>query len=174
MIKHYFFYHGTVNIQGVRNLETLLSSAIREDSPDITVCICSNGGDVCAGIGLYNFIRMIPLSITTYAFGICGSIAATIFLAGERRIAAPVSMFTLHASSYVDGDRKGEICDNTQLISQPFKMILSCQNELPRKYFDSKEEQWLTPNEAQSLKIATEIVDLNMESDAMVTHVNIP
>ena len=87
-MNHFIYYHGPINIQGVRNLETLLTKVASHDAPDITLCICSGGGDVCAGIGAYNFIKMLPVPITTYAFGICGSIAATIFLAGQSRLSA--------------------------------------------------------------------------------------
>lgn len=173
-MNHFIYYHGPINIQGVRNLETLLTKVASHDAPDITLCICSGGGDVCAGIGAYNFIKMLPVPITTYAFGICGSIAATIFLAGQSRLSASANFFTLHAASYVDGPRKGEVSENTDLISLPFRQLLAWQDERVAKYFGSPLEQFITPQQAMEMSMVTEVKDIKVSSADEVVHVHIP
>jgi hypothetical protein len=59
----YLFFHGDVSAQAVRNVESLVLAAIGEGAKELTICIASNGGDVTAGIGLYNFLRMMPIAI---------------------------------------------------------------------------------------------------------------
>jgi ATP-dependent protease ClpP protease subunit len=173
-MAHYIFYHGAVIAQGIRNLETLVSKVAGKIDQEIVVCICSGGGDVNAGIGAYNFLKMQAVPITTYAFGICGSIAATIFLAGEKRIAATACVFTLHAASYVEGPRKGDISENTELISMPFKQVLDWPEERISQYFGSTREQFLLATQAHTLLIATAVSDLKMQAGDEVVHVNIP
>lgn len=173
-MEQFIFYHGPVNIQGARNLETLLTAAAAKENPKITLCICSGGGDVCAGIGVYNFIKMLPVQVTTYTFGICGSIAATMFLSGTSRIAASTSMFSLHAATYVEGPRIGEISENTKIISQPFSQKLEWTEERIEKYFSSPQEQFISPEQAVEMSIVTEIKDIVMSSADEIIHVNIP
>jgi ATP-dependent protease ClpP protease subunit len=173
-LKQFIYYHGTVNISGIRNLETLLTEAVKHETPDITLCICSGGGDVCAGIGAYNFIKMLPVPITTYTFGMCGSIAATFFLAGTKRVAAFASMFTLHAASYSEGPRKGEVSENTELICYPFRQALAWSDEQIQKYFSSPAEQFITPQMALEMSMITQIADLRISHSDEIIHVHIP
>lgn len=74
--------------------------AIQHSATGVTVCICSSGGDVTSGVGAYNFMRMQPVPVRTYAFGVCSSVAATMFMAGIDRISAVVNSFhsTLRAT----------------------------------------------------------------------------
>lgn len=172
-MKHYLVYHGPVNQAGISNLEILLAACVENNATDITVCICSGGGDVTAGIGAYNFMRMLPIPVKTYAFGMCGSIAATMFMAGAERISASVNFFSLHAASYIDGPKSGQISENTALISMPFQSVAGWENSVKEKYFGTTEEQRLTPEEALRLKIATKIEDLRFDPAGKVTMVKI-
>lgn len=173
-MAHFIFYHGPVSYEGARNLEILLTQAVTHENPDITLCICSGGGNVGAGIGIYNFIKMQPVPITTYAFGICGSIAATMFLAGSRRLAAPASQFSLHAASYTEGPRQGEISEETNLISRPFSETLHWPSERVDQYFGAAIEQYLTPESAQEFGMVTEIADVRIHPTDEQVHVRIP
>jgi ATP-dependent protease ClpP protease subunit len=174
-MKTYIYYHGAVNIQGIRNLETLLTDeACKEDPSEITLCLCSGGGDVCAGIGAYNFIRMLPVQISIHNFGICGSIAATMFLAGGRRTAASSSIFTLHAASYVNGPRAGQVSEDTQLICHPFSTVLGWEPNRIEEYFGSPLEQYISAQNAIGMSLVEEISDFRIAPHDKVIHVKIP
>jgi len=41
----YFFYHGPANEAGIRNVEALLTLALNEGEPEVTLCLASHGGD---------------------------------------------------------------------------------------------------------------------------------
>lgn len=173
-MAHHIFYHGPITPQGVRNLEILVTKVAGKIDHEIVVCLCSGGGDVNAGIGAYNFLKMQPVPITTYAFGICGSIAATIFLAGEKRICASACMFTLHAASFIEGPRKGQVSENTELISLPFRQSIGWDDARISQYFSSAEEKFIPPATAAEYKIVTEVADRKITEGDESVHVALP
>jgi len=167
-MSHVLIYHGQVTTQGARNAETLIANAYSEGVEEILLCISSGGGDVNAGLGLFNFIRMMPITIHTHTFGMCGSIAATIFLAGQRRTAASVSAFALHAASFSSGPRAGEVSPNTNLIAQPFIDLAGWDSTAINRFFGTTEESYLSPANAVELGVAHEVLDLTFESGTTV------
>lgn len=60
--------------------------------------LSSPGGDVSAGIALYNYLRAIPVEILTYNIGMVASIANVIFMAADakNRFACPYTSFLFH------------------------------------------------------------------------------
>lgn len=66
------------------------------DADEIHVHINSPGGNVGEAFAIYNVLREHPARVTTYADGYVASAAIYAFLAGERRIANPVSAFYFH------------------------------------------------------------------------------
>ena len=169
----YLLYHGPVTEAGVRNVETLLTVAVNEGETEVTLCLASHGGDVNAGTGLYNFIQMLPLKLYTHAIGICESIAVTVMLAGERRTAAPLSSFSLHAATYGDGPFKGQISPYTNLISQPFRDKLKWSDaDLVTRFstFDFR----MGPEEAKELGLISEITSPKLGRDEQMIPVHIP
>jgi hypothetical protein len=118
---HYMFYQGEITDFGVKNAQILIADAHRQGVKDLTFCICSGGGDVVAGIGLFHFLQMFEMNVRTHAAGFCGSIAATIFLAGKERTVAPFTGFNLHQATFSDGPNVGKRSPYTELISRPFK-----------------------------------------------------
>lgn len=169
----YLFYHGEVNEAGVRNLEALLAVALNESESEVTLCLASNGGNVNAGIGLYNFIEMLPLAVHTHAAGICDSIAATIMLAGTKRTAAPVSAFTIHAATYSEGPKKGEAAPNTDLISAPFRDKLNWSDGDIAARFTPKDFR-LSADEAKALGLIDEITSPVLGRDDQMITVRLP
>jgi ATP-dependent protease ClpP protease subunit len=173
-MRTFLIYHGQICAVGVRNVETLCIIKTSAGTADLTLCLCSDGGDVTAGIGLFNFLKMLPIAVNTHCFGICGSIAATILLAGKKRTTAPISRFTLHAATYSEGTRKGQISDSTSLIAKPFKTILGWQKDQLDRYFGSAEETFLSPAEAKDLGIVHAIEQHSFAAGDDITNVSIP
>jgi ATP-dependent protease ClpP protease subunit len=170
----FLIYHGPICAVGVRNVETLCIAKMAAGVQTVTLCLCSGGGDVTAGIGLFNFLKMLPMTVNTHCFGICGSIAATIFLAGERRTATPASMFTLHAATFSEGPRKGQRSENTTLIEEPFRTILHWQKDRLDTYFGSDEEAFLPPAKAKEFGIVHEIEQHSFAAGDDIVNVSIP
>lgn len=170
---HYIHYHGQITHQGMRNLEILLLTAKEEGNNDVTICICSKGGDVSAGIGLYNYIQMLPITVHIHCTGLCESIAATILLAGVSRSSVPVASFMTHAAVFSDGPMKGQISNDTHLISQPFKDKLNWSNEDVEKRF-GRDNFSISPHEAMALGMIDEIKVITVTDNDTLINVNIP
>jgi ATP-dependent protease ClpP protease subunit len=151
---------------------------LASDLSGVTVAINSGGGDVNAGMGIYNILAGCELPVTTVNMGEVGSIAATIFMAGTVRIAVPDSYFVLHAATYLDGDDKGKVASSTQLLAAPFRRIASWRDEAVDRYFGTGNETILLPNEALRLGMLTEIaqyrVGLNQPVIDLVTSNSAP
>jgi ATP-dependent protease ClpP protease subunit len=57
------------------------------------------GGNVYDGISIYNFLKGLPIEVSTYNFGSVDSIGVVIFCAGKNRYSAPFARFLLHPIS---------------------------------------------------------------------------
>ncbi len=68
----------------------------RHKPEEIYFLFSSQGGSVHAGIALYNFLRALPTRIVMHNIAQVDSIATALFLAGEKRYAAPQSKFLFH------------------------------------------------------------------------------
>jgi len=74
-------------------------NAINQHNPtEIYYFISSNGGDVDSGFTLYNFLVSLQnkMTITMHNTGTIDSIANVIFVAGQKRYAAPNASFLYH------------------------------------------------------------------------------
>jgi len=61
--------------------------------------IHSSGGVITDGIAIYNFLRNLPLDITTYNAGGVSSVAVLPYLAGKNRQASKAATFLIHKSA---------------------------------------------------------------------------
>lgn len=72
---------------------------IKQHSPaELYYLISSSGGDVDSGFTLYNFLVSLrsKMTITMHNIGNINSIANVIFVAGQKRYAAPTASFLFH------------------------------------------------------------------------------
>jgi len=68
-------------------------------SPDINhlyLLLNTPGGSVNLGIEIYNFLKALPVKVSTHNIGQVDSIGNVIFVAGEERFATPNSTFLFH------------------------------------------------------------------------------
>lgn len=69
------------------------------DCTDITIRINSPGGNMNAGVVIYNRLREMPANITTINDGLAASAASIIYLAGDVRKMHPGSIVMIHGAS---------------------------------------------------------------------------
>ena len=72
----------------------------QEEHEEITLYINSQGGEVQAGLAVYDAIRMLQSSLKTVCIGICASMGAVIYLAGDNREMMEHGKIMLHDPSY--------------------------------------------------------------------------
>lgn len=72
--------------------------------PDITIRINSGGGNMNAGVVIYNRLRELSANITTINDGLAASAASIIFLAGDVRKMHPGSIVMIHGAAALPYD----------------------------------------------------------------------
>ena len=75
--------------------------------------ISTPGGDVFQGVSAYNYLKGVPLEITTHNFGSADSIGVVLFCTGSRRFSVPHARFLLH----------GVMCNFPQAVSLEEKQL---------------------------------------------------
>jgi ATP-dependent Clp protease, protease subunit len=99
----YINYSDTISDSKVRGLMALCSEILAKVTPTpgtLYFAFSSKGGDVVAGVTLYNFLRALPLQVVMHNIGSVDSIATAIFLAGSVRYACQHSRFLFHGISW--------------------------------------------------------------------------
>lgn len=61
--------------------------------------ISSPGGSVFHGLSAYNYLKGLPVEISTHNFGSVDSIGVVLFCGGSRRFCVPQARFLLHGAS---------------------------------------------------------------------------
>ena len=80
------FLTGGVNAETCNELVKQLMYLDRdEDKREITLYINSPGGSVQDGLAVYDTLRLLESPIRTVCLGMCASMGAILFLAGEKR-----------------------------------------------------------------------------------------
>lgn len=77
-------------------------------SEEITLYINSPGGDVTSGIAVYDYMRMMKAPIKTVCTGTAASMAAMLFLAGDKREMFPHTKLMIHDPAYGGGNMGGK------------------------------------------------------------------
>ncbi|MBR1851733.1 MAG: ATP-dependent Clp protease proteolytic subunit [Lachnospiraceae bacterium] len=76
----------------------------QESHEPIYFYISSLGGDVTAGLALYDVITMMESEVYTVAMGMVASMGTILYLAGTRRYILPSSQLMIHDPSYGNGN----------------------------------------------------------------------
>lgn len=92
----YLGFCGPIDSDGVSKIAATLNAAVNENYDAVYMTITSPGGYVSDGIYLYNHIRGLPVPVILHNTGSMASIAATLFLASDRRICSPNAVFMMH------------------------------------------------------------------------------
>lgn len=130
---------------------------------EINIYVNSPGGNVFAGVAIYNEIKRLNKPVTSYVDGIAASIASLIILAADRVVMPQNSMLMIHnvwtiamgdAQAFRDlADRLDKITDSTILEAYQAKTGID-KAELKKMLDD---ETWLSAAEAVDLGFADEV-----------------
>jgi len=152
------------------NAERIVSEMayLAGEFPNIDVHINSNGGEVFAGIAIFNALKDCPSNVNIYVDGIAASIAGVIALCGKPLHMSRFSRLMLHA---VSGSCKGgardmrECADLIEGLEGTLADMISQKCGMPSEevkltYFDGK-DHWLTADEAARVGLCDDIYDLD-------------
>jgi ATP-dependent protease ClpP protease subunit/transposase-like protein len=93
-------FHAEIIPQTSEALVSVIASQMQQGKRDIHLMMSTPGGQVASGIAVYNTLRALPITLTTYNVGTVNSIGNVIFLAGEKRLACDTSSFMFHGVGF--------------------------------------------------------------------------
>ena len=156
------------------NAEQIVSEMawLASEYPLIDVHINSMGGEVFAGIAIFNALKDSPSIVNVYVDGLAASIAGVIALCGKPLHMSRFSRLMLHSvsGSCAGGARDMRQCADlidglegtlADMISQKCGMP---SEEVKTRFFDGK-DHWFTADEAARIGLCDDIYDVaGMES----------
>lgn len=137
----------------------LLYLASKDTSP-ITIYINSPGGSVYAGFAIYDTIKYLSCQVNTVCTGAAMSMAAIIFLAGDKRLMLKHSRLMFHKPTILIN----EFIKNTELSIETKQLdeLTSEINQIIHSVTSISElspwDLWLNAEEALSCNAANEIL----------------
>lgn len=128
----------------------------------INVYISSYGGEVQAGLAIYNALKRHKAKVKTYCDGFACSIASVIFMAGDERIMNDSSLLMIHnAWSFAEGNAKElkKIAEDLEKITQASVSAYKAHSNLTEEEIVEMmdNETWILPEEAVEYGFATAI-----------------
>jgi len=83
----------------VNALMNAVDQKVGQGAKEFTLAISSPGGSVFHGLSAYNYLKGLPVEITTHNFGSVDSIGIVLYCAGSKRLSVPQARFLLHGVS---------------------------------------------------------------------------
>jgi len=83
----------------INALMDAIDQRMRQGATQFTILISSPGGSVFHGLSAYNYLKGLPVTVTTHNFGSVDSIGVVLFCGGSTRLSVPQARFLLHGAS---------------------------------------------------------------------------
>lgn len=92
----YIKFFAPVMQESINALMQVVDKKLSQGAKKMGLLISTPGGDVFHGLSAYNYLKGVPLEITTHNFGSADSIGVVLFCAGSKRLSVPHARFLLH------------------------------------------------------------------------------
>ena len=96
----YIIFTAEITPFTIEKLTAVMAQAAKEEVGEVYLAMSTAGGQVQAGIALYNTLLAMPFPITVHNISSVNSIGNVIFLAGEKRYATANSTFMFHGVGF--------------------------------------------------------------------------
>ncbi len=83
----------------INALMDAIDQKMKKGASQFIILISSPGGSVLHGLSAYNYLKGLPVTITTHNFGSVDSIGLVLFCGGSKRLSVPQARFLLHGVS---------------------------------------------------------------------------
>jgi ATP-dependent protease ClpP protease subunit len=169
-------FSAEVDQNAAENLMGIFAQRLNQGTKDFYLLLSSPGGNVMNGVTIYNFLKSLPINLTTHNIGIVDSIANVIFLAGETRYAVKNSSFLFHGVGFNVNQARFEeknIKEQLKTIQRDQKLIADIIAEQSRYTKDEIEKMFLeadtkTPEQVKEKGLISDIRDVNIPEGAEV------
>ncbi len=92
-------FFGPVIEVTINALMNVIDQKMKEGVTQFILLISSPGGNVFHGLSAYNYLKGLPVTVTTHNFGSVDSIGVVLFCGGDKRLSVPQARFLLHGVS---------------------------------------------------------------------------
>jgi ATP-dependent Clp protease, protease subunit len=143
-----------------------------DSGKDIQIYINSPGGEVYAGLGIYDTMQYIAPDVSTICTGVAASMAAVLLAAGAKgkRSALPHSRVMIHQPM---GGARGQASDieitarEIQKLKNELYEIISYHSgqEIEKVAKDSDRDYWMIADEAKEYGMIDEILRRNAKKE---------
>ena len=99
-MRTYVTFQAPIDMKSSQQLISACSQLVQTGATELYLALSTPGGQVMAGLAIYNMLRALPAEVITHNVGNIDSIGNAIFLAGARRIACPHSTFMFHGVGF--------------------------------------------------------------------------
>lgn len=168
---HTYYFSDSVDDLSVHRCMSQLATWQRmakddAEKPAIEIVITSPGGDVIAGMVLYDFIQTLRRAghhVTTNCLGMAASMGGILLQAGDRRVMGKEAYLLIHEITFGAGGKIGEIEDEIAFgkkIQSRILRILADRSTMSEKSIARRWERkdwWLDSDEALALGFVDEV-----------------
>ncbi len=143
-----------------------------DSGKDIQIYINSPGGEVYAGLGIYDTIQYISPDVATICTGIAASMSAVLLAAGAKgkRSALPHSRIMIHQPM---GGARGQASDieitarEIQKLKNELYEIIAYHSgqDIKKVAKDSDRDHWMIAEEAKSYGMIDEVLKRNIKKE---------
>lgn len=142
----YVAFIGQINDGTVSEVVSHLDELANQSTERVVLAIQTIGGDINAGMRLYERLCAMPFDLVTHGVGLVASMGIPIYLAGNERLAGPQCQFLLHRASFTaEGGKRFDI----PLLNERIAMLEANEQRTRAVY---EERTSLTRAEIESLK----------------------
>jgi len=162
----YINFYAPIIPPAVGALMQAVQGLLQKGVEKIVLLLSSPGGQVAAGLSLYNFLKGIPVRVETHNYGSVDSVALVVFCAGKKRYCVPNARFLMHGigfnisgparfeEKHLDEKMKGLKMDKANIV----KVIAqNCKKSEEEISDDMREVRVLGPKEAINYGLVQEI-----------------
>jgi ATP-dependent Clp protease, protease subunit len=89
-------FYAPVNEATIQKLMAAVDQRVAAGATELTLLLSTGGGSIFHGLTAYNYLKGLPLELTTHNFGSVDSVGVAIYCSGDRRLCVPQARFLLH------------------------------------------------------------------------------
>ena len=151
-------------------IEWILSANMKVNKPsELTLGVCSRGGDLNACFALVDVMRASSIPIRTIGLGMIASCGLLIFISGDkgRRILTPNTAILSHQYSWGSQGKEHELFARvkemeltTKRLIDHYKKVTGLTEKQIRQHLLPPHDVWLSANEAKKLKLCDKVEEI--------------
>ena len=164
----------------INALMDAINQKMKQGITQFSILISSPGGSVFHGLSAYNYLKGLPVSITTHNFGSVDSIGVVLFCGGSKRLSVPQARFMLHGISAgfqnerLEEKQLEERLKGMRIDTENIAKVISVNTGLAVEEITNAmlERATLNPDEAKAWGLVHEIKSELFEKDSEVISIH--